>query len=149
MWIAWNYMANSFDNNYNCELFYFRNYGCSVLLCRQSKLNLVLIIVWLNQQLASLQSSMDSDGRIPNNNQAVLPENSCRFYCNRGFWWFSQPGLLSMQLQRQHCPKLLLHFEAKFFGDFHSHGCYQSPSVSYTRGAGKDSQHKNSSPERW
>ena len=91
---------------------------------------------------------MDADGRTPNNNQAVLPENSCRFYCNRGFWWFSQPGLLSMQLQRQQCPKLLLHFEAKFFGDFHSHGCYQSPSVSYTRGAGKAFQHKNSSPER-
>ena len=34
-----------FNNNYNCNMFYFGNDGWSVLLCRQSKLNLVPIIV--------------------------------------------------------------------------------------------------------
>ena len=59
-WRPWSYQLlpwtqspsylQSFPKDVTLYLFYFRNDGWSVLLCRQSKLNLVPIIVWLNQQ---------------------------------------------------------------------------------------------------
>ena len=136
----------------NCELFYFRNDGCSVLLCRQSKLNLVPIIVWLNQQQSTTGISPVLNGLWwPNSKQQSSG------FARKLLQILLQPRILVIfaawavidATSKTTMSKTLLHFEAKFFGDFHSHGCYQSPSVSYTRRAGKASQHKNSSPERW